>query len=356
VITTLQRRPGVLDRVVDATGSVRAVGLMRILFGVIVIRHLLPDLAAERVPVERFHVPWWSWLPVPSRASYQVLLLVGVLAGAAMILGLACRAATALAFAVVTYLLVVDMTGFAHNRGFLVWILAILTLLPTDRALALDSRLRERSDEILLWPVMLLRILVSSVYLVSGGTKLLDADWRSGLVLWDRTNRMEHLIPFDGFPHDILVSRWFHSLLAPSAIAVELFVGIGLWRRRTRLLAIWVAIVFHGSIELTASVQTFSYSAIAALLIWVTPRTRDRVVIGGSRSFRRSVQRLDWLARFRFEDGIGDGTSVRVVDRDGRTLTGRLATLVVLSRLPLLFPIVAPALGLVRIARVTRRQ
>jgi len=34
---------------------------------------------------------------------------------------------------------VVDLTAFAHNRAFLVWILFGLALLQTDRAASLDS-------------------------------------------------------------------------------------------------------------------------------------------------------------------------------------------------------------------------
>jgi hypothetical protein len=269
-----------LDRIVDRRGDLRGLTAMRMLFGVIVVRHLWPDVRASELPVERFHVPWWSWLPVPSPAVYRGLLWLGVAAGVAMALGVVVRVATATAFGVVTYLLLVDMTGFAHNRGFLVWMLFGLALLPTGGAFtvaALVDRLRGRPrppDATVgpLWPVFLLQVVVSSVYLTSGLTKLANPDWRSGLVLWDRVVRHQHLIPFDGWIQDLLVSRGVHRLLSPSAIAVEVFLGVGLWFGRTRLVAVAVALVFHLSIELTASVQTFSYSAMAALLIWTVPR------------------------------------------------------------------------------------
>ena len=264
--------PSLLDRVVVAHGDVRPIGLMRAAFGLIVIRHFWPDLSASTVPVERFHVPWWSWLPTPAPGLYRALVIVGVVAGAAMVVGLFSRLATATAFAIVTYLLFVDMTGFAHNRGFLVWMLAGLTFLPTDRAFSLDARLGRAAPPIgALWPVFVLRVVVSTVYLTSGLTKLANPDWRDGLVLWDRVNRYAHKIPFDGWVFDVVTSRWFHRVLAPSAIAVEVFIALALWNRRTRAVAMVVAVIFHASIEITASVQTFSYSAIAALLIWLVP-------------------------------------------------------------------------------------
>jgi uncharacterized membrane protein YphA (DoxX/SURF4 family) len=356
----LRRMGALLDDVVDQVGSMQALALMRLLVGAVVVRHLWPDLRSAVVPVERFHVPWWSWLPVPSPGGYRVLVWLGVVAGVAMVLGLATRWATRTAFVVVTYLLFLDMTGFAHNRGFLVWLLFGLCLLPTGGAFSVarhggrvptsPSTAGGRGP---LWPVWLLRIVVASVYLTSGLTKLVDPDWRSGLVLWDRTVRHAHLIPVDGWVQDLVTSRAFHHVLSPAAIAVEVFLGFGLWFGRTRLAAVWVALLFHASIEVAASVQTFSYAAIAALLLWVTPTTGDRL-LAAPPWLRGTVVRLDWLRRFTLDPGPGrdqvdDPGGTRLVDRDGTVRRGRDAELTALSRLPLLFPVVAPVLAIHRL-------
>jgi hypothetical protein len=269
---------GLLGRVVDATGDLRLIGLMRAAFGLIVIVHFWPDVTVDRLPVERFHEPWWGWWPVPGPALYRTLLWTGVFAGALMLFGVLARAATAAAFMLVLYLLIVDLGGFGHNRAFLTWMLFGLALLPSDCAWSVPALLARRRGVPLdtigfTWPVVMLRVIASGVYLASGVTKLLDSAWRSGLVLWDRTVRFEHNIPvvFDGWIHEMLTSRWFHRVLSPAAIATELFLAVGLWFPRTRRVALVVAIAFHLSIEITARVQTFSYSALAALLIWLVP-------------------------------------------------------------------------------------
>lgn len=279
--STVRSGPAGLDllgRIVDATGDLRLMGLMRAAFGAIVVVHFWPDLTSDRLPVERFHAPWWSWWPVPDAGLYRVLLWAGVLAGALMIVGVLARLATAVALTVVLYLLIVDLGGFGHNRAFLAWVLFGLMLLPTGRAWSIPALVARHRGEPLdtvgfTWPVVMIRLIVSGVYLASAVTKLLDAEWRSGLVLWDRTIRYEHAIPsaFDGWIHDLLVGRWFHRVLAPATIATELFLAVGLWFPRTRRAALAVAVAFHVSIELTARVQTFSYSALAALLIWLVP-------------------------------------------------------------------------------------
>lgn len=142
-------------------------------------------------------------------------------------------------------------------------------------------------------------------------------------------------------------------MVAPAALAVEVFIALAIWFPRTRLAAIWVAAVFHLSIEIAASVQTFSYSAIAALLIWVTPTTSDRTVTASPR-LNAVVTRLDWLHRFRVVAGHA-GSATVLVDRDGTVRVGRDATLTTLSRLPLLFLVVAPLLAVHRLTAVRNR-
>jgi Vitamin K-dependent gamma-carboxylase len=334
------RRRSLLDEIVDARGDLRAVALMRALLGLIVVAHLWPDLTSDVTAVERFFAPWWSWLPVPSPALYRGLVWIGVAAGIAMAAGLAAHAATRVAFVVVAYLLVLDVTTFAHNRAFLTWLLFGLCFLPANAVVGVGTR-RWATTTGPFWPVTMLRVVVSSVYLTSGLTKLANPDWRSGLVLWDRVVRHEQNIPFDGWIHDLVTNRAFHYVLSPGAIMVEVFVGLALWFPRTRLVAIWLALAFHTSIQVAASVQTFSFSAFAATLLWVTPSTRDRTLVA-SPGLAGVVRRLDWLHRFRVEAPRGGSNSTTVVDRDGTERHGTDARLFALSRLPLTFAFVAP--------------
>ena len=219
--------------------------------------------------------------------------------------------------------------------------------------LSLDARRRRRSgvsadpcDRATLWPLYLLRALVSSVYFASGFSKLTDPDWVGGLVLWDRVVRYQDNVRHSVLPGpvadavlDVLTTRWFHAILSPMAVATELFIAIGLWFPRTRLAAVWAALAFHLSIEISASVQVFSLAGVVALVIWATPSTRDRTVVADPTT-ASWVRRLDWLARFEVQER--PGATLQLVDRDGSVHTGRDARWLVTSRLPLLFPFVAP--------------
>ena len=159
------------------------------------------------------------------------------------------------------------------------------------------------------WPVWLLRFECAAIYGASGLSKLVDPDWFGGTVTWQRVVRARDDLeawPLPDWAVSLLTDRTFHTGAAKVIVLTELFIAVGLWLRRTRYAAVWVAVVFHVTIEASASVQVFSLLGIAVLLVWATPSTRDRVIridptSAGHRRLRAVVRALDWLARFRVE-------------------------------------------------------
>lgn len=354
--------PTAWDNVLDSVGSVRAIAVLRLAIGPITLLHLRPFLrdALDGVSYDdHFWEPFIPWLPHVSDRLWFALLWVGAAAAVLMMIGLWTRVATITTFAVVAGNLLLSQTHFRHNRAFLVIVLGGLALLPAGRVLSVDAWWRrrrgrpnvpDRPDVAPLWPLWLLRVQVCLVYLASGISKLVDPDWFGGLVLWDRVVRYQHVLeptPLPGWAIDLLTERWLYYVVGPAAVFTELFIGVGLWFGRTRLAAVWVAIVFHALIEISALVEVFSLAAIATLAIWVTPSTRDRTLyVGGDAATSRAVIALvragDWFARFGVVRAGASEPVLTVVDRDG-TVHSRVAALsVLLSRLPLTFPLFAP--------------
>jgi uncharacterized membrane protein YphA (DoxX/SURF4 family) len=347
------------DAVLDASGSVRAVAVLRIALGLITLLHLRPFLrdALDGVSYDdHFWEPFMTWLPPVSDRLWFALLWVGAAAAVLMTIGLWTRVATLTTFAVVAGNLLLSQTHFRHNRAFLVIVLGGVALLPAGRMLSIDAWRRRRRgrvdlpDVAALWPLWLLRSQVCLVYLASGFSKLVDPDWFGGLVLWDRVVRYQHVFeptPIPNWAVDLLTERWLYYIVGPAAVLTELFIGIGLWFGRTRLAAVWVAIAFHVLIEVSALVEVFSYAAIAALAIWVTPSTRDRTLyVGGDAATSRAVIALvragDWFGRFAVMRAEASDPVLTVVDRDGTVRTRGAAVSLLLGRLPLTFPVVAP--------------
>jgi HTTM domain len=339
----LRRLDGLLGRPV----SMRSMALLRVLIGPVVLLHLRPILTAAwhgQIYRDAFYEPYASWYPQLPRDVYIGVLWFAAAGAVAMTVGWRTRLVTVVVAVIVTYDLFLSTTNFHNNRAYLVIVLAALAITPCGRELSVDAWLRRQRGLPALavtspgWPLWLLRFEAATVYGASGLSKLVDPDWFSGTVTWQRLNAVRDQMDssvLPGWAVDLLTNRAFNTVSAKFVIATELFIAIGLWSPRTRYAAIWVAICFHVAIQLSADVEVFSYLAIAALVIWAVPSTRDRVVTidPDRRRVVAAVGALDWLARFRIEPAP-PGSPLRVVDRDGRTIEGGAGRFVA-SRLPL---------------------
>jgi hypothetical protein len=336
----------------------------------VTLLHLRPfvvDAAGGRIYRDAFYEPYASWYPELPRPLYGTMLVVGVVAAVAMSVGLCTRVATTVTFGIVTYNLFLSTTHVHSNRAYLVIVLAVLTIAPCGRELSVDAWIRARrglpplDPRAPAWPLWLLRFEAAVVYGASGLSKLVDPDWFGGTVTWHRIVQVRDRLeasPLPGWMVSLLADRSFHTVAAKLIVVTELFIAIGLWWRATRYAAVWVAVFFHVVIEVSASVQVFSYLAIAALVIWAVPSTRDRMVVidpGNPRHRRLAplIGGLDWLARFRVVDGA-TAAPLGLIDRDGVVSTGVPALARVLSRLPLTAWFALPTLVLPSVRRSRR--
>jgi uncharacterized membrane protein YphA (DoxX/SURF4 family) len=370
-----QRSIGTLTAAVDELlgrpVSMRALALLRVLAGPVVLLHLQPFLADSldgRIYSDAFYEPYAGWYPEVPDSVYTGLLWLAAVAAIAMSVGLLTRVATATTFAIVTYNLFLSTTHFHNNRAYLVIVLGLLTVAPCGRELSLDALLRRRRGrpEAALsapaWPLWLLRFECAAIYGASGLSKLVDPDWFGGTVTWQRVVRARDDLeawPLPDWAVSLLTDRTFHTGAAKAIVLTELFIAVGLWLRRTRYAAVWVAVVFHVTIEASASVQVFSVLGIAVLLVWATPSTRDRLLRidptnARHRRLGTAVRGLDWLARFRVE-AAPPRSRLEIQDRDGTRLRGRAAAAFALSRLPVTAWFALPTLLLPGVRRARTR-
>jgi hypothetical protein len=297
-----------------------------------------------------FHVPYGAWYPEVPEPVYLLLLWLAVPAAVMLTLGAWTRPAAAYCALFVGYNLFLTRTHYHHNRAFLLVLLVGVALLPVGAAVSVDAWRRRRAGKdgsgvAVRWPLMLLRFQVAAVYGASGFSKLIDGDWWSGVVTQLRVERYAELAVQRGVPEglvDLAASSGFHAVFAKIAVLTELFIAVGLLTPRLRLAAVWVAIPFHLAIQLTASVEVFTYAALAALVIWVTPQTGDRTAIVSLPRHAAMIRALDWTGRFTVVRAASAAPELRVVDRDGSVTGGREAWLLLLARLPATFWLAAP--------------
>jgi uncharacterized membrane protein YphA (DoxX/SURF4 family) len=364
---------GLVARFDDLLGrrvSMRALALLRVLAGPVVLLHLQPFLSDSlhgRIYQDAFYEPYASWYPQLPGDVYVGVLWLGAAAALAMALGFLTRPATATTFVIVTYNLFLSTTHFHNNRAYLVIVLGLLAVAPCGRELSVDAWLRRRSGRPAGdlsapgWPLWLLRFECAAIYGASGLSKLVDPDWFGGTVTWQRVGRARDQLeawPLPDWVVSTLTDRSFHVAAAKFVVLTELFIAVGLWWRGSRYAAVWVAVAFHLGIQGSASVQVFSFLAISVLVIWAVPSTRDRVLridptAGPHRRLGALVRALDWLARFRVEPAR-PGSRLEVVDRDGTKIDGAPAVAFTLSRLPLTAWFTLPVLLLPAVRRARR--
>jgi vitamin K-dependent gamma-carboxylase len=358
------------DELLGRPVSMRALALLRVLAGLVVLLHLEPFLADAwdgETYQDAFYEPYAAWYPELPEGLYIGLLWLAAVAAVAMSLGLLTRAATTTTFAIVAYNVFLSTTHFHNNRAYLIIVLGLLAVAPCGRELSLDAWIRRRRGRPALaasapaWPLWLLRFECAAIYGASGLSKLVDPDWFGGTVTWQRVVRARDDLeawPLPDWAVSALTDPDVHVVAAKAIVLTELFIALGLWWRGTRYAAVWVAVIFHITIETSASVQVFSLLGIAVLVVWAVPSTRDRVLrldpaSARHRRLRVLVRRLDWLARFRVEPAP-PGAPLEVVDRDGGLLRGAPAAAFALSRLPLTAWFALPLLLLPAVRRARR--
>jgi hypothetical protein len=229
-----------------------------------------------------FHLPLWPESLVPTRALYTALL--GLEAGAAVLgfLGVWSRGALLTSASIGLFLLGCDRLQYHNNRYALLLLGFLLAFTPCDRSFLIAKRTLALPPAERVAPTFarrLFQIQVSLVYLSSACGKLIDADWRGGQVL---RLRFMSVAPFwaakglhlPAFVENCLASPWLGSAAAKVAICTELWIALGLWFPRTRRAALWVGVMFHFWIEVSARVELFSYVMCASYLAFVRPELR----------------------------------------------------------------------------------
>jgi len=305
-----------------------------------------------------FHMALIPEAWVIGSATYALLLGVQAFAAVLAFLGFWPREALLTASTLGLYFLLCDRLQYHNNRYALLLLGFLLAFTPCDRSLLLvKARKHTLPLEQRIAPTFarrLFQLQVSLVYLGSTVGKLFDGDWRSGQVLslrFARTSEVAaaHGITLPTWVNELLSSAWFASLTAKAAIGSELFIALGIWFPRVRRLALWLGVVFHISIELSAKVELFSWLMVASYLAFVVPEARERrfeYVSGNRRAewFARFVALSDWCARFERSalSPTATGPTFYVTDREGRRAFGARGLAQLAEAIPLLFPLWLP--------------
>jgi hypothetical protein len=351
-----------LRRLRDQTGDTSLLAVVRVGFGLLLLNEAW--LATQQYSAGgyfggHFHQPFLPDDLVPSAGVYQAVLAAQWIAALLVVAGRGARPALLVAAALLVYTMLCDRLWFHHYRHTMAAFSTLLAFAPCDRHLVLGRAANAAKAP--LWAQSAIKAQVSVMYLASGGSKLLDPEWRGGRMMLGMVKGLSQLMQRNHLPASLVATMQTPlggSLLAKSAIATELGLAFLLWWPPTRRLAIWVGLVFHLVISQITPVKLFTMEMLLVYLLFATPDARARIVRYDPRrhSFVQIIASLDWLRRFELAPTAG--AAFVVVDRGGAEKRGLGALAVVFGALPALFaawPLVAAVAAIADLRRGSLR-
>lgn len=230
---------------------------------------------------------WYAWTVLgaaPPPMLLGAVYLSLVVAAPALALGWHTRAASVVVLVAAVSLTRTDPYVFNSGDVLLRLICLYVALAPAGAALSLDAR-RRGARMIPAWPLRLLQLQVSVMYLGAALGKFRGVGWRDG----SATGYALRLPELERFPLASALDAW--PALVPfttyATLAVEAALVVLVWPRRTRAPALLVGVTLHLGIELGLRVGFFSVAVMIIYLAFLDPRGRGRV---GERSAARPAR------------------------------------------------------------------
>lgn len=263
-------------------------GLVRMAFGAVAIGwavSLLPDLYAlfGRHGVES-HQPEspYQWSVFAIWTSDHVLLIGWILlllSSVALMIGWHSRLAALTVFVLI--LSFEHRDPWAFNTGDLaVRIEALfLAISPCGAALSLDQvrgagkfwSAQQRPQ----WPLRLMQVQLSLIYLGSVQAKLNGNAWPQGTAV-SYALRLQDMLLLPT-PHWFTSSALLMNAVTWGTLAIELSVGILVWNKRLRPWVLAAGVVMHTVIMITIAVGFFTLAMFVLYLAFVPPEIVERL-------------------------------------------------------------------------------
>ncbi len=244
-------RIGSLFQIVIRQTDARPVAIVRILVGLAAIvfafecwvnmgRVLSPQVV---------DMPYVAWYPILPTAILPLFIGLWLCAALAFALGLGTRVCGAILTLLMAYTLFMDQQLYSNHLYLVTLVVLLLTIADSGARFSFDARRSGGRDQILEWPILLLKIQISIVYFYAALVKI-NPQYLSGVMLagfW----------PFNQLAAQpgVWSSLPLLPILAVVSILVELFLAVALWVPRLRWFALAVGIGFHMLIIWTGGAQ-----------------------------------------------------------------------------------------------------
>jgi Vitamin K-dependent gamma-carboxylase len=216
-----------------------------------------------------------------SRAAPAVLGVL-LVAAASLLVGYRSRLAAGTVLACLVWFNHVDPAVMNAGDQLLRDIGLVLALAPAGAALSVDAARRGRDGGFwrcprrAAWPLRLVQVQISLMYLASVAWKLQGATWRDGTAV-SYPLRVPGIARAPGV--DALVTSLpLAHVLTWGTLTLELCIGVLVWNRRLRPWVLAAGLAFHLSIEATLAPGFFSWAVLVGYVAFVPPERASRLI------------------------------------------------------------------------------
>jgi hypothetical protein len=280
--------------------STAPLAVFRIVFGLVVFfwtLSLAPDLSSfftksGILPQQQHYTggAWGLFGTFPSKTAVVIVWALLLVASIALILGVFSQLAAAVVFLAVLSFERRNPWVFNAGDGLIRLAAFYLIFAPTSAALSLRRLLRNREEfwsfpARPVWPMRLLQLQFSAVYLFAVWEKARGTMWNNGTAV-SVALRITDLqrFPVPGFvSHSLLISNLFSF----GTLALELSLAILVWNRTLRPYVLVAGLSLHLGIEYSIRVGFFGASILSMYLLWVPPQRMEAVLLALKRRVSR---------------------------------------------------------------------
>jgi hypothetical protein len=154
-----------------------------------------------------------------------------------------------------------------------------LALSPCGAALSLDQRRRTGSfwsaQTLPNWPIRLIQVQMSIIYVASVQTKLSGQTWLDGTAVSYalRLKDMQRV----AVPDWLTTNASLMNAATWGTVLVELALGVLVWNKRCRPWVLAAGVLLHLGIDFNIEIGIFSYAMLVLYVAWIAPATAQRL-------------------------------------------------------------------------------
>lgn len=281
--------------------STATLAVFRIVFGLILFfwtLSLLPELSPfftkGGIFPQQQHYTGGGWGLLGEFTSHTAVVIAWaalLIASIALVLGLFSQLAAAVAFVALVSFEQRNPYVFNSGDGLIKLITFYLIFAPASASLSLRTFLRNRHEfwnfpARAVWPMRLLQLQFSAVYLFAVWEKVRGTTWNNGTAVSIalRITDLERF-PVPGFvTHSLLLS----NLLSFGTLAIELSLAILVWNRKLRPWVLLAGLSLHLGIEYSVRVGFFGLAIMSMYLLWVPPERVEGLLLALRRRLSRA--------------------------------------------------------------------